>query len=198
MLHYIWSHELSALPPLADAMFRDRALAFRDRLGWPVSVDAKGWEQDEYDRCGPLYVIVAGNDGAHLGSMRFLPTLGPTMVNDHFRHLAGRTIRHSRIWECTRFCLAAGAPATTSARLLFGALEFGLLLGLTHAVGVFDARMIRVYRALGWPPEILGQAGRGRGAVSAGLWHFDPALRPGLARRAGLPAGTGARSPIAA
>lgn len=187
MLRYLYADELDEFPKLRDTMFADRAAQFRDRLAWEVEVDAAGHERDSYDAMNPLYVIWQQACGRHGGSMRFLPTTGETMVNDHFTHLTGGVeIRHPLIWECTRFCLAGGADPQVSAALMLGGLEVGLGNHLTDAVGVFDARMMRVYRRLGWQPTLLGAAGRGRDAVSVGLWAFEASLRPGLLRRAGL------------
>ncbi len=189
MLRYLYADELDEFPKLRDTMFADRAAQFRDRLAWEVEVDAAGHERDSYDAMNPLYVIWQQTCGRHGGSMRFLPTTGETMVNDHFTHLTGGVeIRHPLIWECTRFCLAGGADPQVSAALMLGGLEVGLGNHLTDAVGVFDARMMRVYRRLGWQPTLLGAAGRGRDAVSVGLWAFEASLRPGLLRRAGLSA----------
>ena len=183
MLRYLTGRELLAYPRLRDSMFRDRAAQFRDRLDWAVTVDAAGHERDEYDALDPLYVIWERPDGTHGGSMRFLPSMGPIMVNDHFGHLTdGVRIRSPFIWECTRFCLAPGAGVRVSAALMLGGLEVGLAHDLSHAVGVFDARMVRIYRALGWPPAILGR----EDGISAGLWAFEPELRAGLLRRAGV------------
>ncbi len=189
MLRYLYADELDEFPKLRDTMFADRAAQFRDRLAWEVEVDAAGHERDSYDAMNPLYVIWQQACGRHGGSMRFLPTTGETMVNDHFTHLTGGVeIRHPMIWECTRFCLAGGADPQVSAALMLRGLEVGLGNHLTDAVGVFDARMMRVYRRLGWQPTLLGAAGRGRDAVSVGLWAFEASLRPGLLRRAGLSA----------
>ncbi len=186
MLRYLYADELDEFPKLRDTMFADRAAQFRDRLAWEVEVDAAGHERDSYDAMNPLYVIWQQACGRHGGSMRFLPTTGETMVNDHFTHLTGGVeIRHPLIWECTRFCLAGGADPQVSAALMLGGLEVGLGNHLTDAVGVFDARMMRVYRRLGWQPTLLGAAGRGRDAVTVGLWAFEASLRPGLLRRAG-------------
>ena len=74
---------------LAAEMFRDRADQFKIRLNWEVNVDAHGFERDEYNDLNPLYVIWENADGTHVGSMRFLPTVGRVMVNDHFSHLLG-------------------------------------------------------------------------------------------------------------
>lgn len=184
MLRYVYGDELHQFPKLRDTMFADRATQFRDRLGWAVTVTG-GHERDQYDALNPLYVIWQRPDGAHGGSMRFLPTRGRTMINEHFSHLAGR-IEHHHMWECTRFCLAEGAAAHVSAALMLGGVEVGLGFGLTHAVGVFDARMVRVYRALGWTPDVLGSAGEGREAVSLGRWTFSEAIRQKLCAKAGL------------
>ncbi len=102
MLRYIYGSDLHENPLLANTMFTDRAMQFRNRLGWDVAVDAQGHERDEYDTHNPLYVLWQRPDGRHGGSMRFLPTTGPTMVNDHFNDLTqGRVIHSPTIWECT-------------------------------------------------------------------------------------------------
>jgi len=183
MIRYLYGSELGAFPGLEGSMFTDRAGQFRDRLKWDVTVDGCGWERDGYDGMDPLYVIWQRPDGRHGGSMRFLPTTGDTMVNDHFLHLTdGVRIVSPFIWECTRFCLAPGAEGRVSAALMLGGLALGLRFGLSHAVGVFDARMVRVYRALGWSPAVLGT----EGDVSVGLWAFEPEVRAGLLRKAGV------------
>jgi len=188
MLKYIYGDEMDQFPKLRDGMFRDRASQFRERLNWDVSVDEHGFERDEYDEINPLYVIWQRADGSHGGSMRVLPTTGPTMVNDHFRHLTdGVRIESPLIWESTRFCLAPDADANVAGALMLAGMEIGLSFYLDHAVGVFDHRMIRVYRHLGWTPTVVGTEGRGREAVSVGLWEFSDALRERLCRRSGIP-----------
>lgn len=185
MLRYIYGDELHQFPKLRDTMFRDRAAQFRRRLLWEVDVDEHGFEHDDYDAKNPLYVIWQRADGCHGGSMRFLPTVAETMVNDHFTHLTdGVQIRHPLIWECTRFCLSERAAPRISAALMLGGLEVGLGFQLTDAVGVFDARMVRIYRRLGWEPTVLGTGGEGREAISVGLWKFDSQTRAHLLRRA--------------
>lgn len=173
MLHYLYADELNTKPHLKNAMFRDRAIQFSERLGWDVNVDAYGEERDEYDDMYPLYVIWQMPDGSHGGSMRALPTTGPCMTNNHFKHITEGEIKSPLIWESTRFCLSPNADdqaGRVSAAIMLAGCEIGLKFGLKHAVGVFDARMVRIYRALGWSPEILGSSGEGRARVSVGLW----------------------------
>ena len=187
MLHYLTAGELARRPSLQRAMYRDRARQFHDRLGWEVSVDAAGLERDQYDTPAATYVIWAP-DGHHMGSMRFLPTTGPTMLNDHFAHVAGQTLSHPGLTECTRFCIAPEAPGRTAARLMLGALDYGLTLGYEGITGVFDDRMIRIYARLGWSPIVMGATGEGRDRVSVGIWSCDAAVRPGLLASSGVTA----------
>jgi acyl homoserine lactone synthase len=188
MLRYLYADSLERFPRLAESMFRDRAKQFSTRLGWEVNVDAQGFERDEYDALNPLYVIWELPDGRHGGSMRFLPTTGPAMVNDHFRALLGDgTAESPLIWECTRFCLSPDADrreqGRASAALALGAGELMAHFQLRHYVGVFDLRMERIYRLMGLEPEVIGRAGEGREALGVGLWSMhEEAFAPTLKR----------------
>ena len=186
MLRYIYGDDLGAYAKLQDTLHRDRAAQFKDRLKWEVSVDARGWEQDEYDGLNPLYVIWENEDGTHGGSMRFLPTSGRTMVNDHFGHLADTQISSPLIWECTRFCLSPNAAPRVAAALMLAGGELMRAFGLTHLLGVFDARMVRIYNMIGAAPEVLGSTGEGRDKISVGLWSYRAEDRFKVLRRAGL------------
>jgi len=187
MLRFLYADQLGEHPKLARSMFRDRAAQFHDRLGWEVQVDENGEERDQYDALNPLYVIWEEVDGTHGGSMRFLPTTGPVMVNDFFGHLTGGApVVSPLIWECTRFCLAQGAGANVAAALMLGGGEIMKGLGVKHFVGVFDARMVRIYRAIGSSPEVLGTEGQGRDKISVGLWEFSPEAQALVTQRAGI------------
>lgn len=189
MLSYIYANDLARFPVLQSEMFRDRADQFKRRLNWDVNVDENGLETDEYDAMNPLYVIWRTATGRHGGSMRVLPTTGPCLTNDHFSQIAGGAITSPLIWESTRFCLspnAGGQSERISAALMLAGCEIGLNFGLRHAVGVFDPRMVRIYRSLGWAPEILGSQGEGRAKICVGLWEFDRETRDTLAKKAGV------------
>lgn len=187
MLRYIYGNDLHQFPLLRDTMFRDRAGQFKTRLGWEVCVNEAGEERDEYDAMNPLYVIWQNSDGAHGGSMRFLPTVGQTMVNDHFGHLTvGVRIESPLIWECTRFCLAPGAERRVSAGLVLGAGEVMANFHLEHFVGVFDPRMERIYRLMELEPDVIGTAGEGREKIGVGLWEMRAAAWPRTLERVGV------------
>jgi len=187
MLRYIYADTLHLHPKLAASMFRDRADQFRERLGWEVSVDDKGEERDQYDALNPLYVIWENADGSHGGSMRFLPTTGRVMVNEIFGHLTGGgPITSPLIWECTRFCLSRGAGSKVAAALMLAGGEIMTGFGIRHFVGVFDARMQRIYRVIGSSPELLGTEGTGRDRISVGLWEFTAEAKRKIGLRAGI------------
>ena len=179
MISYIYADELAAKPILKSGMLQDRRIQFKERQNWEVRVNAKGEEVDEYDALNPLYVICETADGHHAGSMRFLPTVGRTMVNDHFRHLSGGgEIVSPLIWESTRFCISPNVEAAdVAAKLMLAGCEMGLQFGLAHFLGVFDARMVRIYRRIGWSPEVLGTVGDGANQISVGLWEFSEAVK---------------------
>ncbi|MEO0486196.1 MAG: acyl-homoserine-lactone synthase [Pseudomonadota bacterium] len=187
MIRFIYGDQLAQFPTLKRTMHEDRAWQFKDRLGWDVTVDDAGQEHDAYDALNPLYVIWECPDGSHGGSMRLLPTTGQTMVNDYFLHLTdGVRITSPQIWECTRFCLAPDAAPTTAAALMLAGGEILQGFGLMSYVGVFDARMVRIYSRIGSSPEVLGSQGLGREKISVGLWQFTQADQRRVARQAGV------------
>ena len=188
MIRYLYGDQLSNHPTLARTMFEDRADQFKTRLGWEVTVNADGQERDAYDDLNPLYVIWERPDGTHGGSMRFLPTTGRTMVNEHFLDLTeGVAFQSPFIWECTRFCLARNTDPGTAAALMLAGGEIMQGFGIRHFVGVFDARMVRIYNRIGAAPEVLGSQGEGRQAISVGLWEFSEAAQKQVSRVAGVP-----------
>ena len=187
MIRYLYADQIHAYPRLAAEMHRHRAIQFHDRQGWKVQVDGNGEERDEYDGLNPLYVIWETRNGGHGGSMRFLPTVGPTMVNDHFPDLTdGVHIASPLIWECTRFCLAPDGPPRISAALMQAGGEIMEGFGIAHFVGIFDERMVRIYRMIGAAPTILGARGEGRDRVSVGLWDTTRVLKARVARSSGV------------
>ncbi len=188
MIRFIYGDELDRFPYLKKTMFLDRAEQFKNRLDWDVSVTDTGEEIDEYDALNPLYVIWEGADGRHAGSMRGLPTVGRTMTAEHFLHLTdGVRIESPLIWEVTRFCLAPGAGPNVAAGLMLAGCELGLRFGLEQVLGVFDARMSRIYGRIGFSPDVIGTEGEGRDAIAVGIWTFTDAARRAIATRSGIP-----------
>jgi acyl homoserine lactone synthase len=195
MLKLIEGSYASFFPREIDAMFRNRAETFSDRLGWEVVVK-DGYERDGFDDANPLYVVSVDPDTEeYWGSLRLLPTTGPNMLRDVFPQLLdGQCIESATIWESSRICaaLAPGQPDRNKSgvnyvlsELILGIGEVAVAAGLTQIVSVFDARMFRVLRAAGCNPQIIGRPQRIGGAMSyAGL--FDTGEGPLKSFRAAL------------
>jgi acyl homoserine lactone synthase len=192
MIKIVYAADLFRRPILAASMFRDRTLQFRERLGWDVATDDRGLEFDQYDDLNPIYVIIEGADGEHLGSGRIMPTTGRTMIAEHFSDLAGGVALSSPlIWEITRFCVSPRLSATgrdavrAPAALMWAGCDLALRAGVEFCVGVFNAPMLRVYKAIGFAPEVLGSRMTAEGEICGGLWEITEQARDRLAERAG-------------
>jgi acyl homoserine lactone synthase len=189
----------SSVPALFDQMFRQRALTFKQRLGWDVTV-TDGWETDAFDELDPLYVMSVTPDRTQLlGSARLLPTSGPHMMSEVFGPHFGpdATLRTPLIWEITRFCTDEAAKTTstpsglnfTTLELLAGVCELGMANGISHVTAVFDPLMGRIYRRAGLRTTMLGKSSSlGAGTVYAGLWELNSATQKALRDAGGLTA----------
>jgi N-acyl-L-homoserine lactone synthetase len=174
----------SRFPKLMDAMFRNRAEIFSGRLGWDVVVK-DGYERDRFDDLNPLYLVsIDPVTERYWGSLRLLPTTGPNMLRDVFPQLLdeGEFVESASIWESSRICAIAaeGQPERSKNgvnyvlnELIAGIGEVALLAGLTQIVSVFDARILRILKAIGCEIEIIGKPQR-IGDVMAYAALFDP------------------------
>ena len=107
MLKLIEGSYASFFPREINAMFRNRAETFAERLGWEVAVK-DGYERDMFDDANPLYLVSVDPDTEeYWGSLRLLPTTGPNMLRDVFPQLLdGDTVESATIWESSRICTA--------------------------------------------------------------------------------------------
>ncbi len=170
-------------------MFRDRAEQFKDRLGWDVNVDQHGLEKDQYDVLDPVYAVYEMPDGTHGGSMRLMRTTERTMANEHFGMLNGGVhIASPLILESTRFCVSPkqrAASASIAAAVMAASCRFGAKVGATTGIGVMDVRMLRVYKRLGFEPDIVGTAQDPSGTVALTHWGVDQA-HESICNKAGI------------
>ena len=171
MLKTIEGSYAAKYPREMDAMFRNRAEIFSERLGWSVSVK-NGHERDTFDDENALYLVsVDPLTDQYRGSVRLLPTTGPNMLRDVFPFLLGKDeyVESPTIWEISRICTLGGErqPERTKTgfnlvlgELIVGIVEVGLMAGLTQIVAVFDARIYRVVKAAGCKPQLIGNPQR--------------------------------------
>jgi acyl homoserine lactone synthase len=184
------AHEYSHL---MDQMFQMRARVFHDRLRWNVRV-VDGRERDKYDDESPVYVIYTDDRKREVkGSLRLLPTTGPTLLADIFSDTlpAGVHLSAPTIWECTRFCLDDRSLASglgyqlllDSTALIAGSFEVAMRAGIETIIGNFDSSMLRLYRQLGCEVEVLGSTLRYGGAIYLGSHRLSESIVNKLRRR---------------
>ena len=181
----------------ADAMFRLRTRQFRDRLKWNVQV-VHGWEIDEYDEMNPLYLVSIDESGTIRGSLRFLPTTGPHMMQGSFNRYFDIPFEFESplIWECSRFSIepttkhgriSGSALRETTFELMHGGCEVAMMAGISQVVGVFDPFMLRVYRRTGWGPEIIASSDQTNpGPIHLGIWDVSEANLISIRERSGI------------
>jgi N-acyl-L-homoserine lactone synthetase len=164
---------------LIDQMFRLRARVFRDRLKWDVEVE-DGKERDKYDDEAPVYIIYADPASRRVkGSLRLLPTTGPTVLGDFFSDTLPDAVALSApsIWECTRFCVEESASPRryrdeliSSGKLIAALGEVAINAGVEGILGNFDSTMLRLYRRIGCEVDVLGQTNRYGEPIYLGLF----------------------------
>jgi len=170
---------------LLDKMFRLRARVFHDRLKWDVQI-TDGKERDRYDDEGPVYIIYTDDHGGEVkGSLRLLPTTGPTLLADVFSDTLPDSVHLSAptIWECSRFCLdekilASGIEGIVFAsRVLIAAMgDVAIGAGIESIIGNFDAAKLRLYQRIGCEVEVLGSTSRYGSPVYLGLHHVSETI----------------------
>jgi acyl homoserine lactone synthase len=188
MIVVIEPHNAHKYSNLIDEMFRLRARIFRDRLRWDVQV-VDGKERDKYDDEAPVYLIYTDDETGEIkGSLRLLPTTGPTLLADFFSDTLPDAVHLSAptIWECTRFCLddeildwgRQDELLLASAVLIAALGEVAISAGIESIIGNFEAPMLRLYRRIGCEVEVLGSTSRYGRPVYLGLFSIsEPILR---------------------
>ena len=178
MIVVVEPHNAEKHGHLLEQMFRMRARIFHDHLGWDVVVK-DGMERDKYDEQSPVYIIYTDEDGHRVkGSLRLLPTTGPTLVADFFSDTLpdAASLMAPTIWECTRFCLDDDVWQKNKEEILFASTvllvalgDLALRAGIESVIGNFDAAALHLWRRIGCEVEILGSTSRYGRPVYLGL-----------------------------
>ena len=187
MITVIEPHNAAEHPKLMEEMFRLRARAFCNGLGWDVQVaDGKG--RDKYDDEAPVYLIYSDDEAREVqGCLRLLPTTGPTVLADFFSDTHPEAVHLSApsIWECSRFCLddrilSRGNQAVyfASAVLIAALGDLAIKAGIESILGNFDSTMLQLYGRIGCEVDVLGSTQRHGQRIYLGLFPIsEPMLR---------------------
>ncbi len=110
------------------------------------------------------------------------------------------------VWECTRLAIEPAIASkwltpTGLCRATFevmqGALEVAMQAGVEQILGIFDHAMLRVYRRVGWSPEIIASTDRvGKHVIHVGLWEVNEESLKSMQARSGITVTGLAREPI--
>jgi acyl homoserine lactone synthase len=193
MIVVIEPHNASDHTDLIDEMFRLRARVFHDHLRWDVRV-TDGKERDKYDDEGPVYLIHADDEKQKVkGSLRLLPTTGPTVLADFFSDTLPSAAHLSApfIWECTRFCLDDTILSSrhrdehffNSAVLIAALGDVAIKAGIESILGNFDSAMLRLYRRIGCDVDVLGSTERYGQSIYLGLFSISDTILHKVRRR---------------
>lgn len=144
-----------------SAMFEDRRSVFVDLLKWDIPVLDGRFELDEFDDENASYIIIADQDGDHLGSARLLPTTRPHILSALFAHLcAAPPPIGPQVFEITRFCLSrrqnAAARRRTRNQLVTALAWHALENGIRTYTGVAELSWLQQILAFGWDCRPLG------------------------------------------
>ena len=181
----IQAHEYQKYGKLLDQSFRLRKRVFADRLGWEVCVSGDR-ERDRYDDLHPAYLLWCDEDRSQLyGSVRLMPTTGPTLLYDVFRETFPDAcdLIAPGIWEGTRMCTDEDAidrdfpdmrPDRAFCLLLLALCEAALANGIHTMISNYEPHMRRVYQKAGAELDELGRSdGYGRFPVCCGAFEVS-------------------------
>ncbi len=181
----VQAHQFEKFSHLIDQSFLLRKRVFADRLGWKVAVSGE-MEKDLYDTLNPAYLFWCDNEGKRLyGTVRLLPTTGPTLLYDVFRTTFPNScdLAAPTIWEGTRMCIDEDAvsrdmpglrPDRAFCQLLLALCEVALDHGIESLVSNYEPHVKRLYERAGAELEELGRAtGYGRFPVCCGIFEVS-------------------------
>ena len=184
MIIIVEPHNAEKHAYLLEQMFRMRARIFRDRLGWDVAVK-DGKERDKYDDQNPVFIYTDDRGHKIKGSLRLLPTTGPTLLADFFSDTVPDAVHimAPTIWECTRFCLDDDVWQKDKEEILFASTvllvalgDLAIQAGIESIIGNFDTSALHLWRRIGCEVEVLGSTSRYGRPVYLGIHPISEAI----------------------
>lgn len=209
----VQAHQYAKFSHLIDQSFLLRKRVFADHFGWDVVVSGQ-MEKDFYDTINPAYLLWCDEKKEHLyGSVRLLPTTGPTLLYDVFRETFPNAcdLMAPTIWEGTRMCvdedlirhdLPGLRPDQAFCQFLLALCEVALDHGIDTLISNYEPHMKRLYQRAGAELEELGRAtGYGRFPVCCGLFEVSARVLQQMRTKLNIPEpltlGSGSsRSPV--
>lgn len=145
----------------AASMFADRKRLFVDLMSWNLTIHNGLYEIDQFDGDHATYIVDVDGDGAHIGSLRLLPSERPHILGELFAHLCDADVPcGADTMEITRLCLparlrAAGRLALRN-RLISAMVDHALENGIAVLTGLTRSSFLKQICAMGWRCRLLG------------------------------------------
>lgn len=161
MAHVIQGGWAAAQGALLAQMYQERKRVFIDLLRWDLPALDGRYEIDQFDTPSTIYLIIAGTDGQHLGSLRLLPTTQPHVLGGVFPSLCDLGAPSALdVWEISRLCLSRNIRAAER-RYVRNQLATALTLfardnGVRAYCCVADMPWYNQILSFGWRCEPLG------------------------------------------
>lgn len=171
--------------PALRSMFEARKRVFVDLLKWDVPVLDGRFEVDQFDDEHAVYLLVADEQGEHLGSARLLKTDRPHILDTLFPDLcAAPPPQGPGVLEITRFCLGRNQTSQERLRtrnyLVAALVDYALAQQVAIYTGVAELGWLQQILAFGWRCRPLGLPrvtdGKTLGALRIDITAETPAL----------------------
>ncbi|GGN57258.1 acyl-homoserine-lactone synthase [Novosphingobium indicum] len=191
MAHIIQGGWAAAQGALLAQMYQERKHVFIDLLRWDLPALDGRYEIDQFDTPSTIYLIIAGTDGKHLGSLRLLPTTQPHVLGDIFPGLCDRGAPSAPdVWEISRLCLSRSIRAAERLyvrnQLATALTRFAQDNGIRAYCCVADMPWYNQILSFGWRCEPLGlPQDLSCGMIAALMIHIDDET-PGRLEAAGI------------
>lgn len=161
MTHVIQGGWAAADGALLSQMYHERKRVFIDLLRWDLPALDGRYEIDQFDTPATIYLIIAGTDGAHLGSVRLLPTTQPHLMGDVFPSLCeDGPPRSPDVWEISRLCLSRSIRAAERRQVRDHLATTLTLYALDHGIRAYccvaDMPWYSQILSFGWRCQPLG------------------------------------------
>ena len=174
-----------------SSMFEARKRVFVDLLKWDIPVLGGTWELDQFDNEEATYIVIAGDDGRHLGSARLLPTTRPHILDTLFADLCDGSVPCGpQVFEITRFCLDRSLRAAERRevrnRLVTALAEHALESGIARYTAIAEMGWFQQILSFGWRCMPLGLPQIRTSGMLAALAIEIDAETPRLLAEAGI------------
>lgn len=138
-------------------MHYHRKRVFVDDMGWQLAAPGCWLEVDQFDHDHAVYILaISPEDGAHLGSVRLLPTTRPHMLGTVFQDLCPEgSPEGDDVWEVSRLVAAPEQSQGTNLvrihRMLAASLvHFARMNGISRYTLVAESRRVPALLSVGW------------------------------------------------